>query len=75
MKGMESFSGLVNANKGIYSGALSNQLHQLQNLYPNLKDISYQALTQRANPNLFQLSGPSVTSAQNPFLSKSKPQK
>jgi len=56
--GMESLSGLINNinNKGIYSGPLSNQLSQLQSLYPNLKDLNYQSLTQSPNPNLFQFS-------------------
>ncbi len=31
-----------------------NQLSQLQSLYPNLKDLNYNALTQNPNPNLFQ---------------------
>lgn len=53
VKGMENLSGLMN-NKGIYSGPLSNQLSQLQSLYPNLKDLNYQNLTQSPNPNLFQ---------------------
>jgi hypothetical protein len=71
---MESFSGLINSNKGIYSGPLSYQLSQLQNLYPNLKDISYQALTQGANPNLFQfnVNGVQMNTSQNPYLSKNK---
>jgi len=71
---MESFSGLMNSNKGIYSGPLSNQLSQLQNLYPNLKDLSYQVLTQGANPNLFQfnVNGVQMNTGQNPFLSKTK---
>ena len=50
---MESLSGLIN-NKGIYSGPLSTQLSQLQSLYPCLKDLNYQTLTQSPNPNLFQ---------------------
>lgn len=50
---MESLSGLIN-NKGIYSGPLSSQLSQLQSLYPCLKDLNYQSLTQSPNPNLFQ---------------------
>lgn len=52
MKGMDN----ILSNKGIYSVPLSNQLSQLQSLYPNLKDIGYQSLTQPPNPNLFQFS-------------------
>lgn len=68
---------MINSNKGIYSGPLSNQLNQLQTLYPNLKDLSYQALTQGANPNLFQFNanGVQLNSTQNPYLSKNKIQK
>lgn len=50
IKGMDN----ILYNKGIYSGPLSNQLIQLQNLYPNLKDISYQSLTQPPHPDLFK---------------------
>ena len=46
-------NGLIN-NKGIYSGPLSSQLSQLQSLYPYIKDLNYQTLTQSHNPNLFQ---------------------
>lgn len=51
IKGIDTY---LHNNKGIYSGALSNQLIQLQNLYPNLKDISYQSLTQPPNPDLLK---------------------
>lgn len=53
VKGMQNFSGLMN-NKSIYSEPLSNQLTQLQSLYPNLKGLDIQALTQSPNPNLFK---------------------
>lgn len=54
---MESLSSLINniSNKGIYSKQVSNQLSQLQSLYPNLKDLNnIETLTQSPNPNLFQ---------------------
>jgi hypothetical protein len=58
VKGLENINGLISnmnsGNKGIYSGPLSNQLSQLQSLYPNLKELNYQMLTQNSNPNLFQ---------------------
>ena len=41
-------------NRGIYSGALADQLNQLQSLYPNLKDLKYECLNQSPNPNLFE---------------------
>jgi hypothetical protein len=50
---MESIPALAN-NTGIYSGPLSSQLTQLQSLYPNLKGLNYETLTQCPNPNLFQ---------------------
>jgi hypothetical protein len=54
LKNIKGIDNYLHNNKGIYSGALSNQLIQLQNLYPNLKDISYQSLTQPPNPDLFK---------------------
>ena len=78
---MESLSGLINniSNKSIYSGPVSNQLSQLRSLYPNLKDLNYQTLTQSPNPNLFEFSqqntpqqGPKPTTT--PAQSQAPPQ-
>lgn len=45
-------------NKGLFT----DQLKKLQTLYPDMKNISYQTLTQNTNPNLF--SG-AMTSVEN----------
>ena len=69
IKGIDTY---LNNNKGIYSGALSSQLIQLQNMYPNLKDISYQSLTQPPNPDLFkfnqQINPPKQSKAVQPII-------
>ena len=38
---------------GIGKGIFTDQLKKLQSLYPEMKNISYQSLTQNINPNLF----------------------
>ena len=53
LKNIKGMDNILN-NKGIYSVPLSNQLTQLQNLYPNLKEISYQSLTQPPHPDLLK---------------------
>jgi hypothetical protein len=38
---------------GIGKGIFTDQLKKLQTLYPEMKNITYQSLTQNINPNLF----------------------
>ncbi len=38
---------------GIGKGIFTDQLKKLQSMYPEMKNISYQSLTQNINPNLF----------------------
>ena len=37
----------------IGKGLFTDQLKKLQNLYPDMKNISYQSLAQNTSPNLF----------------------
>jgi hypothetical protein len=45
--------GSLPAMQGIGKGLFTDQLKKLQTLYPDMKNISYQTLTQNTNPNLF----------------------
>ena len=38
---------------GIGKGMCTDQFKKLQSLYPDMKNINYQTLTQNTNPNLF----------------------
>ncbi len=39
--------------QGLGKDLFTDQLKKLQTLYPDMKNISYQTLTQNKNPNLF----------------------
>jgi len=50
--------GSIPSISGMGKGLYTDQLKKLQSLYPDMKNISYQTLTQNTNPNLFAGSMP-----------------
>lgn len=49
--------GSIPSVSGMGKGLYTDQLKKLQSLYPDMKNMSYQTLTQNTNPNLFSSTG------------------
>jgi hypothetical protein len=49
----------------IGKGLFTDQLKKLQNLYPDMKNISYQSLAQNTNPNLFSSNSYNISTPYN----------
>lgn len=50
--------GSISSVSGVGKGLYTDQLKKLQSLYPDMKNMNYQSLTQHTNPNLFSSIAP-----------------